>query len=78
VKVNFAFVEDSDPTAGKRIGVECDVCRRRFFDLFSGGIRPRLLESGISAAIRHAEAEHQSTGGMVGLRKADRPNFTSV
>ena len=46
---------------------------RELFDRVSKGAKPRLLESGISKAIEHAELVHKSTGGVVGSRKAARP-----
>jgi hypothetical protein len=67
--VNFIFVEVADAKQGKKVGVECDACGERFFDRLSLGSSPRMLASGVGAAIEHAEKVHQSTGGRVGKKR---------
>jgi len=63
VKVNFPFIEENG-----RVGVECSACGQRFFDRMSKGARSRMLQSGISVAIDHANSRHRSTGGVIGRR----------
>jgi len=75
--VNFVFVEVADPTLpdGKNFGIECDACGARFFDLVSKGVSARypwLIQTGIPLAIEHAKTAHQSTGGIVVPRAAER------
>ena len=65
--VNFIFVEVADAKQGKKVGVECDACGERFFDRLSPSAR--VLASGVSAAIEHAEKAHQSTGGRFGKKR---------
>lgn len=64
MKVNFYFVWGSGAGECDRLGVECDVCGERFFDVmsFSGGTA-KVLESCIPVAIEHANAMHESRGG---------------
>jgi hypothetical protein len=67
MKVNFLFIEEHG-----RVGVECSACGDRFFDRLSKGAHPRMLESGISTAITHANSLHRSTGGVIGSRAVER------
>jgi len=70
MKVNAIFVETNGPE-GRRVALECSVCGIRFFDRMSRGEHPRVLESGVSQFIDHAENAHQSTGGTIRVpRKA--------
>lgn len=76
--VNFFFVDVADPAmpSRRKYGAECEACGEKFFDRLSKGAHPRVLESGISAAIEHAKMVHQSNGGTLGGKpsvKASKP-----
>ena len=68
MKVDGYFVEVDTPD-GKQTCLECAVCSERFFDRVSRGVYPRVLESGVSKFIDHANNLHGSTGGTIGAKK---------
>lgn len=71
MKVDGIFVQADGPGGGIITGLECSECGQRFFDGMSDGPRPRVLESGVEKFIQHADDEHKSTGGVIGVgRKA--------
>lgn len=69
MKVDGLFVEGTGPNGGKITGLECSECGECFFDQMSEEVPPRVLESAVEKFIEHAEDAHQSTGGVIGVKR---------
>jgi hypothetical protein len=73
MKVDGIFIEAEGPGGEKITGLECSECGQEFFDAFSIGDSPRIVESAVAKFIEHADQEHHSDGGVfIGERRPRR------
>ena len=68
MKVDALSVKSFDAKGQEITGLECSECGQRFFDEIRED--QRISESGVEKFIQHAEDEHQSSGGVIGVKKA--------
>jgi hypothetical protein len=69
MKVDGLFVEGTGPNGGKITGLECSECGECFFDQMSERTPSLTVESSVQKFLEHAEDEHQSTGGVIGVTR---------
>jgi hypothetical protein len=69
MKVDAISVEGEGPDGQKITGLECSECGQKFFDEFSVGSSPQLIEGAVEKFIEHADQDHHSSGGVIGGKR---------
>jgi hypothetical protein len=72
MKVDCLFIEAKGPDGKTVMAAEYSECGELFFDQMSEGPNRRVLESGVTKFIDHANEVHQSTGGVIGGKRNER------
>jgi hypothetical protein len=72
MKVDCLFIEAEGPDGKTVMAAKCSECGELFFDQMSEGEHSRVLESGVTKFIDHANEIHQSTGGVIGGKRSER------
>lgn len=63
--LNFFWVEQGD-----KVGVECELCGDRFFDILSARKRSRVAVSALDKVVNHGKSYHpQHPPGRIAMRE---------
>lgn len=69
MRVNALSVKAKSLSGETTEGLECSECGQRFFDTMSDVTPRQILQSAITTFIDHADHEHHSVGGIIGLER---------